>query len=245
LTPAIKTSRKLLELILFSKFKCEVLCLFVDYLNSLGSNWPQRTPTLNIEWGQIDPKVTGGLKVNFFSEWATTKTVKVYSLCFRHRSCKWHQINFKSVAHLFNVSPSALSCSNYPFLRKRYTTIRGKSNNSKIKMCLFLLLLLKYRSAGSHTHPLQGCCHGNTAVSWQRVQDNAPGDDQGDLQRRLGHQLSVRNGDARRPERFPSFSACESNQVFGQIRPFELRDIKEREKSGVDLKSVRTHCTDE
>jgi len=24
--------------------------------NSLGSNWPQRTPTLNIEWGQIDPK---------------------------------------------------------------------------------------------------------------------------------------------------------------------------------------------
>jgi len=32
--------------------------------NSLGSNWPQRTPTLNIEWGQIDPKVTGGLKNN-------------------------------------------------------------------------------------------------------------------------------------------------------------------------------------
>jgi len=24
--------------------------------NSLGSNWPERTPTLNIEWGQIDPK---------------------------------------------------------------------------------------------------------------------------------------------------------------------------------------------
>jgi len=24
--------------------------------NSLGSNLPQRTPTLNIEWGQIDPK---------------------------------------------------------------------------------------------------------------------------------------------------------------------------------------------
>jgi len=24
--------------------------------NSLGSNWAQRTPTLNIEWGQIDPK---------------------------------------------------------------------------------------------------------------------------------------------------------------------------------------------
>jgi len=34
LTPTIKTSGKLLELILFSKFKCEVLCLFVDYLNS-------------------------------------------------------------------------------------------------------------------------------------------------------------------------------------------------------------------
>ncbi|TNN23951.1 Methylthioribulose-1-phosphate dehydratase [Liparis tanakae] len=27
-----------------------------------------------------------------------------------------------------------------------------------------------------------------------------------------------------------AFSAWESNQVFGQIRPFELRDIKERER---------------
>jgi len=37
--------------------------MFDTVKNSLGSNWPQRTPTLNIEWGQIDPKVTGGLKV--------------------------------------------------------------------------------------------------------------------------------------------------------------------------------------
>jgi len=49
MTPAIKISRKLLELILFSKFKCE--CLLT----------PERTPTLNIELGQIDPKATGGL----------------------------------------------------------------------------------------------------------------------------------------------------------------------------------------
>jgi len=54
MTPAIKISRKLLELILFSKFKCEVLyvCLLA----------PERTPTLNIESGQIDPKATQGLK---------------------------------------------------------------------------------------------------------------------------------------------------------------------------------------
>jgi len=30
--------------------------MFDTVKNSLGSNWPQRTPTLNIEWGQIDPK---------------------------------------------------------------------------------------------------------------------------------------------------------------------------------------------
>jgi len=37
--------------------------MFDTVKNSLGSNGPQRTPTLNIEWGQIDPKVTGGLSV--------------------------------------------------------------------------------------------------------------------------------------------------------------------------------------
>jgi len=36
--------------------------MFDTVKNSLGSNWPERAPTLNIEWGQIDPKVTGGLK---------------------------------------------------------------------------------------------------------------------------------------------------------------------------------------
>jgi len=30
--------------------------MFDTVKNSLGSNWPQRTPTFNIEWGQIDPK---------------------------------------------------------------------------------------------------------------------------------------------------------------------------------------------
>jgi len=35
--------------------------MFDTVKNTLGSNWPERTPTLNIEWGQIDPKVTGGL----------------------------------------------------------------------------------------------------------------------------------------------------------------------------------------
>jgi len=30
--------------------------MFDTVKNSLGSNWPQGTPTLNIEWGQIDPK---------------------------------------------------------------------------------------------------------------------------------------------------------------------------------------------
>jgi len=53
MTPAIKISRKLLELILFSKFKCEVL--YVCLLTT------DRTPTLNIESGQIDPKAAGGL----------------------------------------------------------------------------------------------------------------------------------------------------------------------------------------
>jgi len=40
---------------LFSKFKCEVLyvCLLT----------PERTPTLNIESGQIDPNATGGLNI--------------------------------------------------------------------------------------------------------------------------------------------------------------------------------------
>jgi len=39
---------------LFSKFKCEVLyvCLLT----------PERTPTLNIESAQIDPKATQGLR---------------------------------------------------------------------------------------------------------------------------------------------------------------------------------------
>jgi len=55
LTPAIKTSRKWLELILFSKFKCEVL--YVCLLTT------ERTPTLNIEWGQINPKAAGGLNI--------------------------------------------------------------------------------------------------------------------------------------------------------------------------------------
>jgi len=31
--------------------------------NSLGSNWPQGTPTLNIEWGQIDPKGNRRVKI--------------------------------------------------------------------------------------------------------------------------------------------------------------------------------------
>jgi len=46
--------------------------------DSLGSNWPQRTPTLNIEWGQIDPKgnrrvkYVFTLKSLFFTfEWVT------------------------------------------------------------------------------------------------------------------------------------------------------------------------------
>jgi len=30
--------------------------MFDTVKNSLRSNWPERTPTLNIEWGQIDPK---------------------------------------------------------------------------------------------------------------------------------------------------------------------------------------------
>jgi len=30
--------------------------MFGTVKNSLGSNWPHGTPTLNIEWGQIDPK---------------------------------------------------------------------------------------------------------------------------------------------------------------------------------------------
>jgi len=55
MTPAIKTSRKLLELILFSKFMCEAL--YVCLLTT------ERTPTLNIEWDQINPKAAGGLNI--------------------------------------------------------------------------------------------------------------------------------------------------------------------------------------
>jgi len=55
MTPSIKISRKLLEIIFFSKFKCEVL--YVYLLTT------ERTPTLNIELGQIDPKATGGLNI--------------------------------------------------------------------------------------------------------------------------------------------------------------------------------------
>jgi len=56
MTPAIKISRKLLELILFSKFKCEVL--YVCLLTT------ERTPTVNIEWGQINPKAGGGCNID-------------------------------------------------------------------------------------------------------------------------------------------------------------------------------------
>jgi len=34
--------------------------MFDTVKNSLGSNWPQRTPTLNIEWGQIEGNSAGG-----------------------------------------------------------------------------------------------------------------------------------------------------------------------------------------
>jgi len=39
--------------------------------NSLGSNWPQRTPTLNIEWGQIDPKGNRRVKRDHWNDTIT------------------------------------------------------------------------------------------------------------------------------------------------------------------------------
>jgi len=39
--------------------------------NSLGSNWPQGTPTLNIEWGQIDPKGNRRVKEGKWDIWSS------------------------------------------------------------------------------------------------------------------------------------------------------------------------------
>jgi len=47
--------------------------------NSLGSNWPQRTPTLSIEWGQIDPK--GNRRVKWSSWLPHTRLEHKYESC--------------------------------------------------------------------------------------------------------------------------------------------------------------------
>jgi len=49
--------------------------MFDTVKNSLGSNWLERTPTLNIEWGQIDPKVTGGLSHHCCSFTAASQSI--------------------------------------------------------------------------------------------------------------------------------------------------------------------------
>jgi len=73
--PAIKTSRKLLELILYSKFKCEAL--YVCLLTT------ERTPTLNIEWGQINPKATQGLSAVCISFLSSTNRIVLPGTYFK------------------------------------------------------------------------------------------------------------------------------------------------------------------
>jgi len=53
-----------------------------------GSNWPQRTPTLNIEWGQIDPKVTGGLIEQTCWSAIFTTSISDSIAVFQGRSCR-------------------------------------------------------------------------------------------------------------------------------------------------------------
>lgn len=84
---------------------------------------------------------------------------------------------------------------------------------------IWTLPLLKPRSTGGYTHPLQGCCHGNSAVSWQGVQDNAPGDDQGDSEGLLRRQLSVCNQAARiskvwEPASIPSSASWSKSEAL-------------------------------
>jgi len=57
--------------------------MFDTVKNSLGSNWPQRTPTLNIEWGQVDPK--GNRRVKPF----TYKLTCLCCNCFDRCGLQW------------------------------------------------------------------------------------------------------------------------------------------------------------
>jgi len=57
--------------------------MFDTVKNSLRSNWPQRTPTLNIEWGQIDPK--GNRRVKSWRRRKTFFRLVRQSASFRRR----------------------------------------------------------------------------------------------------------------------------------------------------------------
>jgi len=52
--------------------------------NSLGSNWPERTQTLNIEWGQIDPKVTRRVNIQLVVTAPPAGQNRISSLACRH-----------------------------------------------------------------------------------------------------------------------------------------------------------------
>jgi len=74
--------------------------------NSLGSNWPQRTPTLNIEWGQIDPKGNRRVKIKNVRVWDGNNVVILsymmalwchteygYSIGQAHPDCRVHVVS--------------------------------------------------------------------------------------------------------------------------------------------------------
>jgi len=77
--------------------------------NSLGSNWPQRTPTLNFEWGQTDPKGNRRVKHSCCTTLQILNTREV-NFCGRSINCFTYLCNL----HVCMSVPSVLQLKSIP-----------------------------------------------------------------------------------------------------------------------------------
>jgi len=89
--------------------------------NSLGSNWPERTPTLNIEWGQIDPK--GNRRVKAFTCILKCSSVCLVCVCVCVCVCLPNEV--KSVC----LSPSALKDARFQLVNFSDNELRVSLSN--------------------------------------------------------------------------------------------------------------------
>jgi len=105
--------------------------------NSLGSNWPQRTPTLNIEWGQIDPKGNRRVKQRKKRNFLISSEIFV-TQHFLHGY--WRFPNIKHVCALItclikgpNIEIETISCYSY-------TWIISKQIRIAVDLCMSTIL---------------------------------------------------------------------------------------------------------